>query len=207
MKNKFFTWLKQKYNQEIDAFGLALFRVVFALVLFFEIKHISDFRHLFYDSVPYLYVSDINLNVAFSIWLTSIFFVFLGLFTRLATIVNYLFSLVFIGSIGDFEYHVLYAYMGNNFLIMNIAVSRLWSLDRLILKLKYSNAKFHYSPPKTTSVFSYWIPIFVGVGLVYFDSTFFKMTDPIWMSGLGMWWPASHVCATYIAMPDLLNQK
>ena len=207
MINVFFSWLKRKYNQKIDATGLALFRMVFALVLFFEIKQIADFRHLIYDSVPYLHISDINLDVAFTIWLTSIFFIFLGLLTRLASIVNYIFSLIFIGSIGDFEYHVFYAYMGINFFIMFLPVSRVWSLDRLIVKLKYSNAKFHYSPPKKTSVFNYWIPLFVGVGLVYFDSTFFKLTDSIWMSGMGMWWPASHVCATYLAIPELLNQK
>jgi predicted DCC family thiol-disulfide oxidoreductase YuxK len=207
MMNIFFSWLKRKYNQEIDATGLAFFRMFFALVLFCEIKHIAEFAHLIYDSVPYLHISDINLDVAFAIWLTSIFFIFLGLLTRLASIVNYILSLIFIGFIGDFEYHVFYAYMGINFLIMFMPVSRVWSLDRLIEKLKYSNAKFHYNPSKTTSVFSYWIPLFVGVGLVYFDSTFFKITDDIWMSGMGLWWPASHVCATYIAMPELLNQK
>lgn len=207
MINVFFSWLKRKYNQEIDATGLAFFRMFFALVLFFEIKHIDEYKHLIYDSVPYLHISDINLNVAFTIWLTSVFFIFLGLLTRLASIVNYILSLIFIGSIGDFEYHVFYAYMGVNFLIMFMPVSRVWSLDRLIVKLKYSNSKFHYNPSKTTSVFSYWMPLFIGVGLVYFDSTFYKLTDVIWMSGIGMWWPASHVCATYIAMPEVLNQK
>jgi hypothetical protein len=162
MINIFFSWLKRKYNQEIDATGLALFRMFFALVLFFEIKHIADFRHLIYDSVPYLHISDINLNVAFTIWLTSIFFIFLGLLTRLASIVNYIFSLIFIGSIGDFEYHVYYAYMGVNFLIMFMPVSRVWSLDWLIEKLKYSNVKFHYCPP-----ISYWIPFFMGVDLFH----------------------------------------
>jgi predicted DCC family thiol-disulfide oxidoreductase YuxK len=205
--SNFYTWLKQKYNQEIDATGLGLFRMVYALVLFFEIKHIADYRHLIFDSIPYLHASDIDMEAAFTIWLVSIFFVFIGLLTRLATIVNYIFSVVFIGSIGDFEYHVFYAYMGINFLIMFIPIARVWSLDRLIVKLRYSNAKFHYSPPTTTSVFSYWIPLFIGVGLVYFDSTFFKLTDPIWLNGLGMWWPASHVNATFLPLPEILNQK
>ena len=207
MIKQFFIWCRNKFNQEIDATGLAWFRIVYSLVLFFEVRRIWEFSHLMLERIPFLHFVDINWNGAFIIWLLSIGCLMLGLVTRLSSIVNYIFSIVFIAFIGDFEYHVFYAYMGINFMIMFIPVSRVWSLDRLILKLRYSNSKIHYNPPTTTSVFSYWVPLFVGVGLVYFDSIFFKLTDPIWLKGLGMWWPASHVCASYIALPELLNQK
>jgi hypothetical protein len=170
MKNQFYNWLKRKYHQEIDATGLAFFRMLFALVLFFEVHQLSSYRHLIFDAVPNLAFSDINLNIAFIIWKGSIVFIFIGLFTRFSSAINYILSLILIGSIGNFEYHVFYAYMGINFVLMFMPVSRVWSLDRLILKLRYSNAKFHYDPPKTASVMGYWIPLFIGVGLVYFDS-------------------------------------
>lgn len=207
MMKRFLNWCKNKYNQEIDATGLAWFRIVYSLVLFFEVKRIWDFKNLMFEEVPFIHVSDINWDLAFGLWFLSILFLIFGLLTRISALINYIFSIIFIGFIGDFEYHVFYAYMGLNFLIMFIPVSRVWSLDRLILKIRYSNSKFHYSPPVTTSVFSYWVPLFVGVGLVYFDSIFFKLTDPIWLKGLGMWWPASHVCASFIALPEVLNQK
>lgn len=207
MMQRFLNWCKSKFNQEIDATGLAWFRIAYSLVLFFEVRRIWEFSHLMYEKIPFIQVSDINWNGAFIIWLVSISCLMMGLVTRLSSIVNYLFSIVFIAFIGEFEYHVFYAYMGLNFLIMFLPVSRVWSLDRLIQKLRYSNAKIHYNPPTTTSVFSYWVPLFIGVGLVYFDSIFFKFTDPIWMAGLGMWWPASHVSASFIALPELLNQK
>ncbi len=207
MKSKFLFWLKSKYNQEIDASGLAFFRLFYAAVLFFEVNQLFEYRHLIFDSIPYMQFSDINLNVTFLIWKYSIVFIFLGLFTRMASVINYIISIILIGDIGNFEYHVFYAYMGLNFILMFLPVSRVWSLDRLILKLRFSNAKFEYTPSKTASVMAYWVPLFVGVGLVYFDSIFFKFTDPIWMKGLGLWWPASHVCASYLALPELLNQK
>ncbi len=76
-----------------------------------------------------------------------------------------------------------YAYMSVNFLLMFMPVSTQWSLDRLLLKLKYSNTRFQYQPPRTVSSLAYSIPVFMAVAMVYADSVLYKLNDPIWLHG------------------------
>lgn len=65
------------------------------------------------------------------------------------------------------------------------------SADRLIKKVRNSNSRFQYEPEKKVSKLYYFLPVYVAIGLVYFDSVFYKTTSSFWMEGLGMWRPAS----------------
>lgn len=100
-------------------------------------------------------------------------------------------SLVVIGTMDSFEYHAFYAYMGMNFLLIIMPVGRCLSLDRLLLKLKFSNTTSIYNSPKKVSQIYYLLPVFVGVGLGYFDSIFYKLSSDMWLKGLGSWMPSS----------------
>jgi predicted DCC family thiol-disulfide oxidoreductase YuxK len=102
---------------------------------------------------------------------------------------------------------MFYAYLGMNFLLLFLPVSRNLSLDRLLLKYKYSNTRFQYNPPEKVSVLSYLIPVFVGIAIVYFDSILYKFTSVFWIKGLGMWLPTSVPNTNYISIPYVLDQK
>ena len=205
--NKITKVLRMAFDKQIDGTGLAVFRIAYSVVLFCEILQMFYFRHLIFDKIPYLDEAEISFAIPIAIWGISVLFVMFGFFTRFFSILNYLMGLVLIGSITTYEYHVFYAYMGINFLLIFLPVSKCLSLDRLVLKLKYSNTTFQYSPPKTVSQLYYFLPVFLAVAIVYFDSVFLKLCSNAWTSGLGMWLPASMPMMVHTNLSFLLNCK
>ncbi len=139
--------------------------------------------------------------------MVSVIGIMLGIFTRVNTIVNYLCTLFITASLTTFSNHIFMTFLEINFLLMFIPVSRVWSLDRLFLKLRYSDTKFTYDPPKTVSSMAYLLPVFFAIGLVYFESTFYKLADPYWLDGLGSWGPASLSIATISRPSWIVNSE
>ena len=199
--------IRRLYEKQISGLGLSIFRIFYGMVLLAEICQFYYFRHLVFDKIPYLEKAEINFGIPIAIWGISVVFIILGLFTRTATLINYLLSLILIGSITTYEYHMFYAYMGINFLMLFLPVSRNLSLDRLLLKYKYSNTRFAYNPPTDVSVLSYFVPILVGVAFVYFDSVLWKYTSTFWKAGLGLWLPTSVPVNVYMSLQSFLNLK
>ncbi|NGM63433.1 DUF393 domain-containing protein [Sphingobacterium sp. SGG-5] len=199
--------VRKLYGKQISGLGLSIFRIVYSLVLLAEICQFYYFRHLIFDKIPYLDKAEINFGIPIVIWGISVFFILIGAFTRFATIINYLLSLILIGSINTFEYHMFYAYMGINFLLIFLPVSRNLSLDRLFVKFKYSNTRYAYNPPTEVSVLSYYVPVLLGIAFVYFDSVFFKLSSSFWREGLGLWLPSSVPQTAFISLNWLMNQK
>ena len=160
MKDKFDSFFRKK----IDGIGLAIFRIFYSLILLFEVLQLLFFKNLIFDEVPFVKLAEIDFSVPIIIWIISILFLIVGLFTRFFSVINYLMSLVVIGTMDTFEYHAFYAYMGMNFLLIIMPIGRCLSLDRLLLKLKFSNTTSRYNPPKKVSQIYYLLPVFVGVG-------------------------------------------
>jgi predicted DCC family thiol-disulfide oxidoreductase YuxK len=200
-------FLKKSYNKQIDGTGLAVFRIIYSIVLLCEITQMFYFRHLIFDKIPFIDQAEIEFAVPIALWFISVVFVLFGAFTRFFSIINYIMSLVLIGTINTFEYHVFYAYMGINFLFIFLPVSQCLSLDRLFKKLKYSNTTFQYNPTKNVSQLYYYIIPFIGLGFVYFDSVFFKLHSTMWLDGLGSWMPSSLPMITQINSTWLLNHE
>ncbi len=207
MIKKYFSWIDGLLSKQVNATGLALFRIAYCLILLMEISQIIYFRHLIYDKVPFLLPAEINVLPGLIVWMISVLFILFGFYTRKAALVNYILSLVFIGTISTYEYHVFYTYMGVNFLFLFTDISKDHSIDRLRKKLKYSTARFTANPEATVSAWHYFVLIAVGVGFVYFDSIFFKLASYNWMHGLGMWLPASLPMATHFDATPILNIK
>ena len=195
------------HDQQIDGRGLAIFRIAFSLVLLAEVLQLFYFRHLIFDEVPYLISSEIEMWPVLIFWVMAILFVIFGLFTRIAALVNYILSVVVIGTISSFGYHMFYSYLVISFLFIFLPVSKVYSLDRLLLKLKYSHLRIAYQPPQTVSVLSYYIPVVLGLGFVYFDSIFYKYNSHLWIHGLGLWLPSSVPQAVFIDITPILNLK
>lgn len=49
--------LKEKFDKKIDGTGLAIFRIVYSLVLICEILQMLYLKNLIFDRVPYLETS------------------------------------------------------------------------------------------------------------------------------------------------------
>lgn len=195
------------FNTKIDAVGLSIFRICYSVILFFEIKQLYTFRHIIYDKEPFQYIGEIDVSFIFYFWFVSLFFLFLGLFTRYVTILNYIFGVIIFSSAIKFEYHVFYAYIGLNFLILFIPISRVLSLDSLLRKIKYTTIGKHFVLDRNVLKINYFVPVFVAIGLVYFDSIFHKFSSKMWMDGLGVWLPSSLPMVTWNDTSLLLNQK
>lgn len=207
MMKKISQFINKSFDKKIDGTGLALFRIVYSAILLCEICQLFYFRHLIFDKIPFLEEAEIDFGIPIALWFISVLFVLFGAFTRFFTILNYLIGLILVGSIHTFEYHVFYAYMGINFLLMFMPVSRCLSLDRLFVKLKYSNTTFQYNPSKNVRQFYYYVVPFLGLGIVYLDSVFYKVVTPMWYNGLGSWLPSSIPMMTHTNSSFLLNQE
>jgi hypothetical protein len=200
-------YLNSFFEKKVDATGLSIFRMFYSVVLFFEVFHLFNLRHLIYDKIPFENVGEFDITYLFVFWLVILVFLFLGLFTRIITLLNYFLSVLIFSSAQNFQYHVFFSYIGVNFLILFIPLSRLYSIDNLIQKLKYSTFARAYVVDRKVLQINYIAPLFIGLGLVYLDSVFHKLCSSMWLNGLGVWLPSSLPMITWNNTSLLLNQK
>ena len=179
------------FNRKVDAIGLSVFRIFYSLVLLCEISQLYVFRHVIYDKEPFAYVGEIDVKFLFGFWFIAVGCLIFGLFTRWAAIINYLFSVIIFSSAAKFEYHIFYAYVGMNLLMIFMPISRVLSLDSLIRKIRYTSIGRPFRVDRTILEINYLMPVFICIGLVYFDSIFLKFDNSLWTSGLGVWLPTS----------------
>lgn len=195
------------FNTKVDALGLSVFRILYAVIISFEIANLFRFRNIVYDKIPFDYVGEINVIYIFGLWVLVLICLFLGLFTRTAVLLNYIFGIIVFGSASKFEYHVFYTYTGVNFLLLFMPISRVFSLDSLIIKVKYSHIGKTFKVDRKILEINYLLPVYVGIALIYFDSIFLKLQNKLWTSGLGVWLPSSIPMAVWHDTSLLLNQK
>ncbi|HRH34095.1 MAG TPA: hypothetical protein PKY12_03515 [Catalimonadaceae bacterium] len=205
--NRFFTFLEGLFFKKIDARGLAIFRMAYVLIVFLELRQLNLFAPIIYDPVPFLLPSEFKFSLAFTFWKIILLMIGLGLFTRWAVMLNYLLSVVVLHSIVQYEYHVFYSYVAVNILLLFMPISRMWSIDALIAKVKTRRGKEWIAPDTKVFAINYLFPVFTVIGLVYFDSILYKFTSPMWMKGLGMWLPANLPVASWNEHVIVSNMK
>lgn len=204
----FFTrWANRMYFKRVDATGLAIFRIAFFLVFFMEVLQMFEFRHLVYDTVPFIQPADIEPSYILVSWLLTIGCLVLGLFTRVAAIINYILTVHFMGLTVLHEYHMFHVYLIVNFLVIFLPVSQVISLDAIWKRLKYSSTRTRYTTNGNVPVVAYYAVVFTGIGLVYFDSIFYKSMSHMWQTGLAFWLPCSIPFAVNFDNSFILNIK
>lgn len=201
MVYKFFERL---YDKKVCPLGLSLFRIAIGLVLFIEVFQLLKYRHLIFDVTPYLEFSAIlDYKYALLIWLMVIVFLIMGLFTRVAVVINYAYSVLFFATISNFGDHMLVVFMSINFLLLFVRVSATWSIDAVIYKIK--SGKIHYHPK--VSVLNYYSLVFITLALVYFISLFDKYFTEFWRNGMIFHIAQSLPEYSNFNIQPLLNQK
>jgi predicted DCC family thiol-disulfide oxidoreductase YuxK len=202
-----FQKFKQNILKKVDATGLAVFRICYITIVFFEVLQLYKYRNIIYGKYSIGSFGELHPEFIFRFWFVILLFLFLGIFTRISSIINYIFGVIIFSSATAFEYHVFYAYVGINFLILFMPISRVLSLDSLLQKLKYTTIGKPFIVDRKILKLNYLIPVFVAIGLVYFDSIFHKFSSKMWINGLGVWLPSSLPMVTWNDTSFLLNQK
>ena len=170
---------------KVDPIGLSIFRIAFSLILLMEVLHLFKFR-----SLVYFGMSEFNPTLLFIFWIPVILMLIVGFKTKIAAIINYIFTVIVLSSLTKYEYHGYTIYLGLSFLMLFLPLSKKISLDALL----YTTS--NNSDNKVYKVF-YFAPVFLVIALVYLDSVFFKLASNMWLDGLGMWLPASLPMATW----------
>ena len=197
--------IERLYKKKVDATGLAVFRIAIGCVLFWYVFQLFEYRHLLFDKIPYIHFSNVNFSYALVLWLIVIMAIVFGFYTRMATVINYVLSIVFFATITNFGNHMCIIFMSVNFLLMFTSVSNVISLDAVFFKLGSSSPK---PLPNKVSVLNYYSFVFMALGLVYFVSMFDKLFTDFWQNGLVIWKFAS-VPAEYARqnLTFVLNNK
>ena len=176
-----------RMDSRVSPFGLAVFRIVYGLVLWAEVIQLFVFRRLIFDEIPYLSRPDLGVDFCLGLWLVAVSAIVVGYHTRLACVLNYAFSVFLFGSFTTYEYHADHVYTVVNLLLIFTPVARRLSLDRWLAV----RSGLPFEGQATVSIWHYHTLLLAGAGLVYFDSFFWKIVDPMWRDGLGVWLPMS----------------
>lgn len=199
--------IQEFFLKQISPDGLAIFRITYCLVLLFELLHIFKFRELYFNNLPYLNPQFLNTGLLLSIWIGCVLLLVIGYKTFIFSVINYVFGLVFISTAVAFEYHMFYVYTGINFLLIFLPISNTLSLDFFCKKKIFLGLGKKIIPKKVSKI-NYYLPILVGLALVYFDSAYyFKLRSPMWLSGLGLWLPSSLPYVTISDVQWFLNEE
>jgi predicted DCC family thiol-disulfide oxidoreductase YuxK len=197
-------------SQSAPATGIGLFRIFYGLICLQEIMFLLYFNHLIFDPIPYIDVEFPTIPFFLSLWLIIAVFVVAGYRYQFAVICNYLFWLVFVNFTAmqrDFDGGFDLLMTGAGFFLLFMPGNRAFALDGLRLKLNAPLVHYSHYPQPTVAATSYYLPVLVCLGFLYFDSDIHKFFAPHWRNGLGAWLPSTQ--PYYISALDmswLLNQ-
>lgn len=186
------TLIQQGLEKQVPATGLGIFRLLFGLVALQEIIFLLYFRHLIFDPIPFVEMASPVIHLFLVFWIVVAFGLAIGYRTRLAAVANYLLWLVFVGFTPmwqDFDGGFDQFMVGSSFLLMFLPSERAFSVDSLRLKLQYSTPGHRYRPPHRVPVLSYYLPVAISLGLLYFDAAIHKLSAEFWRNGMGAWLP------------------
>lgn len=203
--------IERALANEVPATGLGLFRLFCGLVMLQEIAFLLYFSPLIFDPVPYIDRASPVVSLLLALWAIASFHLMVGCYTRIAALCNYLFWVFFAVLTPmwqDFDGGFDHLMIGSSLLLILLPSERAFSIDQLRWKLKYSSAGQRYEPERNVSVLSYYLPIGLSLGLLYFDSAVHKLFAEFWRNGVGAWLPPSMPYYTSPLASDwLLNQE
>ena len=184
-------FIDKLYHKKISSTGMGVFRILFSLNFFFQVNRIYKYKELYFDSIPFIRTTNLSYETLLIIWMIVLVMICVGFYTRVAAIINYIFVLGFLNLRTSMEYHMDYIYIGISFLFIILPLSNSFSLDNLRFKYAHSNTKLIVEPDNKIAAFYYFLPVFLGIGLVYFGSIPYKIKSEVWLNGLGVWVPNS----------------
>jgi hypothetical protein len=198
------SWYCRRWIRRFEpASRLAAFRILYALVLLCELLQLIYCESLIYDRVPWLVDNNMPVTFALYIWVVLTICLAVGYQTRFVTVMNFALNLVVFSASHRFEYHVDYAYTAINFLLMLAPVSAAYSIDA---RLRSGRRRRDTPTVLVPAVYSQLL-VWFGVGIVYADSCYWKLTSWNWTHGLGLFAYASHPAFTWYDFSAILDSR
>lgn len=192
------------YQKPAPATGVGLFRLLFGVVTLQEVLFLIYFNHLIFDPIPFMDVEFPMIVCFLWLWAAVAACIVVGFRCQQALMANYLFWLIFVNFTPmqrDFDGGFDVFMTGANFFLLFMPTDRAFSLDALRRKLAQPFTHYSsYSTPQVSAL-AYFLPVFVCMGWLYFDSVIHKMFAPQWRNGLGPWLPSS--IPFYVSALDL----
>lgn len=182
------------YHTKAPSTGVGLFRILFGLVTLQEICFLLYFNHLIFDPIPYLDVEFPMITFFLSLWAVTACFITLGYRSQHSIIVNYIFWIIFVNFTPmqrDFDGGFDLFMIGTNLFMIFMPIEKAFSIDNLRNKLKTPFKHYSLYPKQEISILTYYIPVIICLGFLYFDSAIHKMFAEHWRNGLGAWLPSS----------------
>jgi uncharacterized membrane protein YphA (DoxX/SURF4 family) len=201
---------KRIFEHETSAIGLAAFRVAYGMVLLGEVCQLIYFRPLIFGELPFQAPAEVRFEYVLWAWAAAVLCLIFGLHTRVASIVNYILTLVTFSTFQQYEYHADHIYIGLNLLLIFTPTEKCLSLDNLRRRIKDRALPASSTPVSNVASFHLDSILLVALGLVYFDSVFWKLDQRIWQNGLGLWLPMSLPHDTWLSVPvlnSMLNRR
>lgn len=200
------TWLRL-FERTESPLPLAVFRISFCAVLLYDVAFTLIHRRLLFDDVPYAEPVRFPMGAALSIWLLAVVFLLVGLQTRIAALVNYIFSVLFIGFSAfehDFEGHWDVLILQAGWVFALLPVGRALSIDAWLTQKRAANR----AREADTRISRVGELVIIGIiGTLYLDSCGYKLSSSMYLLGLGLWAPASLPYNLHGTLPALLNSQ
>ncbi|MCK4842710.1 MAG: DUF393 domain-containing protein [Methylococcales bacterium] len=203
--------ISQLYHTQVPATGVGLFRIFFGLVTLQEVCFLLYFNHLIFDPIPFMDIEFPMIPFFLCIWAIVAIFITIGYHSQSSIIANYILWIVFVNFTPmqrDFDGGFDLFMIGANLFMIFMPVSKAFSIDKLIYKLKTPFKHYSLHTKQDISLLAYTIPVTICLGFLYFDSAIHKMFAEHWRNGLGAWLPSS--IPYYISSLDmkwLLNNE
>jgi predicted DCC family thiol-disulfide oxidoreductase YuxK len=198
-------------SKQVTATGIGLFRILYGIVTLQEIFFLLYFNHLIFDPIPYIDVEFPMIPFFLCLWGIIASFITLGYRYQFAVITNYIFWIVFVNFTTmqrDFDGGFDSFMIGLGFFLIFMPGDRAFSIDSLRLKLSTPFTHYNTYPKNTVSSLSYYLPVFVCLGFLYFDSAIHKLFAEHWRNGLGSWLPSTQpYYVSSLDMSFLLNNE
>ena len=182
------------FQKQAPATGIGLFRLLFGLVTLQEVFFLIYFNHLIFDPIPYMDVEFPMISFFLWIWAAIAFCLMIGHRSQTVSIANYLFWLVFVNFTPmqrDFDGGFDLFMIGANFFLIFMPTDKAFSIDNLRKKLATPFVHKAQLAPAQVSRLTYYLPVIICLGFLYFDSVIHKMFAEHWRNGLGAWLPSS----------------
>lgn len=192
------------YLLRAPATGIGLFRLLFGLITLQEVLFLIYFNHLIFDPIPFMDVEFPLITFFLWVWALVAFCVMIGYRCQSFIIANYLFWLVFVNFTPmqrDFDGGFDLFMIGANLFLIFMPLDKAFSIDSLRKKLASPFIHYDQYQPAAVSRLTYYLPVLIGLGFLYFDSDIHKMFAQHWRNGLGPWLPSS--MPYYISVIDM----
>lgn len=198
-------------SKQVTATGIGLFRLLYGIVTLQEIFFLLYFNHLIFDPTPYIDVEFPMIPFFLCLWGIIASFIIIGYRYQFAVITNYIFWIIFVNFTTmqrDFDGGFDSFMIGVGVFLLFMPGDRAFSIDSLRLKLSTPFAHYSTHPKTTVSSLSYYLPILVCLGFLYFDSAVHKLFAEHWRNGLGSWLPSTQpYYVSSLDMSFLLNNE